>query len=72
MSGLNKGNLPLRILYLNILWLTYFCTFLLVHSVQVKYKIFLSAIEYLPFSPDGDSKGSFEEVIERCFCIYLS
>ncbi|XP_023549300.1 nuclear pore complex protein NUP107 [Cucurbita pepo subsp. pepo] len=33
-------------------------------SVQVKYKIFLSAIEYLPFSPDGDSRGSFEEIIE--------
>ncbi|XP_038898414.1 nuclear pore complex protein NUP107 [Benincasa hispida] len=36
----------------------------LTSSVQVKYKIFLSAIEYLPFSPDGDSKGSFEEIIE--------
>ncbi|XP_024969419.1 nuclear pore complex protein NUP107 isoform X3 [Cynara cardunculus var. scolymus] len=38
-------------------------------SVHVRYKIFLSAIEYLPFSP-GDSngsfeKGSFEEIIER-------
>ncbi|KAL0562213.1 hypothetical protein IC582_002665 [Cucumis melo] len=33
-------------------------------SVQVKYKIFLAAIEYLPFSPDHDSKGSFEEIIE--------
>lgn len=34
-------------------------------SVHVKYKIFLSAIEYLPFSPSDDSKGSFEEIIER-------
>ncbi|XP_022146714.1 nuclear pore complex protein NUP107 [Momordica charantia] len=33
-------------------------------SVQVKYKIFLSAIEYLPFSPNDDSRGSFEEIIE--------
>ncbi|GLU14214.1 hypothetical protein SLE2022_307970 [Rubroshorea leprosula] len=34
-------------------------------SVHVKYKIFLSAMEYLPFSPGDDSKGSFEEIIER-------
>ncbi|KAF5952336.1 hypothetical protein HYC85_010280 [Camellia sinensis] len=34
-------------------------------SVHVKYKIFLSAIEYLPFSPGDDSKGSFEEIVER-------
>lgn len=34
-------------------------------SVHVKYKIFLSAVEYLPFSPGDDSKGSFEEIIER-------
>ncbi|XAR67562.1 hypothetical protein NMG60_11002362 [Bertholletia excelsa] len=34
-------------------------------SVHVKYKIFLSAVEYLPFSPEDDSKGSFEEIIER-------
>lgn len=34
-------------------------------SVHTKYKIFLSAIEYLPFSPEDDSKGSFEEIIER-------
>ncbi|KAJ0006916.1 hypothetical protein Pint_29213 [Pistacia integerrima] len=33
--------------------------------VHVKYKIFLSAMEYLPFSPGDDSKGSFEEIIER-------
>nr|GFB83635.1 nuclear pore complex protein NUP107 [Tanacetum cinerariifolium] len=43
-------------------------------SVHVRYKIFLSAIEYLPFSPGVDSDGSFEkgsleEIIER-FCIY--
>lgn len=34
-------------------------------SVHVKYKIFLSAMEYLPFSAGDDSKGSFEEIIER-------
>ncbi|KAJ4958550.1 hypothetical protein NE237_025661 [Protea cynaroides] len=34
-------------------------------SVHVKYKIFLTAIEYLPFSPGDDSKGSFEEILER-------
>ncbi|KAL4584438.1 hypothetical protein LXL04_009039 [Taraxacum kok-saghyz] len=38
-------------------------------SVHVRYKIFLSAIEYLPFSSGSDSgafeKGSFEEIIER-------
>ncbi|KAG8388433.1 hypothetical protein BUALT_Bualt02G0125400 [Buddleja alternifolia] len=34
-------------------------------SVHVRYKIFISAIEYLPFSPEDDSKGSFEEIIER-------
>ncbi|KAK9066146.1 hypothetical protein SSX86_013467 [Deinandra increscens subsp. villosa] len=39
-------------------------------SVHVRYKIFLSAIEYLPFSPGdqedgGFEKGSFEEIIER-------
>ncbi|XP_051152717.1 nuclear pore complex protein NUP107 [Andrographis paniculata] len=35
-------------------------------SVHVRYKIFLSAIEYLPFSPEDDTKkGSFEEIIER-------
>lgn len=34
-------------------------------SVHVKYKIFLSAMEYLAFSSEDDSKGSFEEIIER-------
>ncbi|KAL6144439.1 hypothetical protein ACLB2K_055132 [Fragaria x ananassa] len=34
-------------------------------SVHVKYKIFLSAIEYLQFSPLDNSKGSFEEIVER-------
>ncbi|EOY27317.1 Nuclear pore complex protein Nup107 isoform 2, partial [Theobroma cacao] len=34
-------------------------------SVHVKYKIFLSAMEYLPFSQGDDLKGSFEEIIER-------
>ncbi|CAN1827470.1 Nuclear pore complex protein NUP107 [Linum perenne] len=37
----------------------------LTSSVHVKYKLFLSAMEYLPFSPEDDSKGSFEEIIER-------
>ncbi|EXC32294.1 Nuclear pore complex protein [Morus notabilis] len=36
-----------------------------VFSVHVKHKIFLSAVEYLPFSAGDDSKGSFEEIIER-------
>ncbi|KAI7735809.1 hypothetical protein M8C21_000571 [Ambrosia artemisiifolia] len=41
-----------------------------IDSVHVRYKIFLSAIEYLPFSPgdhvdSGFEKGSFEEIIER-------
>ncbi|CAK9179847.1 unnamed protein product [Ilex paraguariensis] len=34
-------------------------------SVHIRYKIFLSAIEYLPCSPGDDSKGNFEEIIER-------
>ncbi|CAI9753709.1 unnamed protein product [Fraxinus pennsylvanica] len=34
-------------------------------SGHVRYKIFLSAIEYLPYSPQDDSKGSFEEIIDR-------
>ncbi|XVF27106.1 hypothetical protein REPUB_Repub14bG0078000 [Reevesia pubescens] len=34
-------------------------------SVHVKYKIFLSAMEYLPFSQGDDLKGRFEEIIER-------
>lgn len=34
-------------------------------SVHVKYKLFLSAVEYLPFSPGDESRGSFEEIIER-------
>ncbi|KAF7814004.1 nuclear pore complex protein NUP107 [Senna tora] len=34
-------------------------------SVHVKYKIFLSAMEYLPFSTVDDSKASFEDIIER-------
>ncbi|THG08170.1 hypothetical protein TEA_006177 [Camellia sinensis var. sinensis] len=33
--------------------------------VHVKYKIFLSAIENLPFSAGDDSKGIFEEIFER-------
>lgn len=33
--------------------------------MHIKYKIFLSAMEYLPFSCGDDSKGSFEEIIER-------
>ncbi|OWM86025.1 hypothetical protein CDL15_Pgr027251 [Punica granatum] len=39
-------------------------------SVHVKHKIFLSAVQYLPFSPEDNDpedepKGSFEEIIER-------
>ncbi|KAL9304256.1 hypothetical protein ACSQ67_021519 [Phaseolus vulgaris] len=34
-------------------------------SVHVKYKIFLSAMEYLPFSSVDDSKGNFEDITER-------
>lgn len=33
--------------------------------MHVKYKIFLSAMEYLPFSSEDDSKGNFEDIIER-------
>uniref|UniRef100_A0A803LDI3 Nuclear pore complex protein n=1 Tax=Chenopodium quinoa TaxID=63459 RepID=A0A803LDI3_CHEQI len=33
-------------------------------SVHVKYKLFVSAMEYLPFSPGDELKGSFEEIIE--------
>ncbi|XWS18791.1 hypothetical protein CRYUN_Cryun32bG0075200 [Craigia yunnanensis] len=35
------------------------------NSLHFKYKIFLSAMEYLPFSQGDDLKGSFEEIIER-------
>ncbi|GMH17570.1 hypothetical protein Nepgr_019411 [Nepenthes gracilis] len=49
------------------------CVDLLVHmmelqlnaGVHAKYKLFLSAIEYLPFSPGDDSRGSFVEIMER-------
>ncbi|CAN8269358.1 unnamed protein product [Cochlearia groenlandica] len=34
-------------------------------SVHVKYKIFLSAMEYLSFSPEDDSQGNFEEIVDR-------
>ncbi|OAY70656.1 Nuclear pore complex protein NUP107, partial [Ananas comosus] len=34
-------------------------------SIHVKYKLFLSAIEYLPFSSEDKSKASFEDIIER-------
>ncbi|CAM6108841.1 unnamed protein product [Calypogeia fissa] len=35
-------------------------------SVPVKYKIFRSAMEYLPFFPDGDTKkGSFSDILSR-------
>ncbi|KAL2933163.1 hypothetical protein RDABS01_016282 [Bienertia sinuspersici] len=33
-------------------------------SVHVKYKLFISAMEYLPFSAEDESRGSFEEIIE--------
>ncbi|KAL8118826.1 nuclear pore complex protein NUP107 [Apium graveolens] len=34
-------------------------------SVHVRYNIFLSAIEYLPFADEDETKGSFTEIIER-------
>jgi nuclear pore complex protein Nup107 len=34
-------------------------------SVHVKYKIFLSAMEYLSFSPVDDLHGNFEEIVDR-------
>lgn len=34
-------------------------------SVHVKYKLFLSAMEYLPFSSRDDTKASFEDIMER-------
>ncbi|KAL5160669.1 Nuclear pore complex protein NUP107 [Glycine soja] len=37
----------------------------ILHFVHVKYKIFLSAMEYLPFSSMDDSKGNFEDIIQR-------
>ncbi|KMT04794.1 hypothetical protein BVRB_7g169670 [Beta vulgaris subsp. vulgaris] len=33
-------------------------------SVHIKYKLFLSSLEYLPFSPGDEPRGSFEEIIE--------
>lgn len=49
----------------------YMISLLPVNSVHVKYKIFLSAMEYLQFSPVDNSKGSFEEIVERFFCFFL-
>lgn len=34
-------------------------------SIHIKYKLFRSAIEYLPFSFEDESKASFEDIIER-------
>nr|XP_029118750.1 nuclear pore complex protein NUP107 isoform X2 [Elaeis guineensis] len=34
-------------------------------SMHVKYKLFLSAMEYLPFSSGDDNKASFEDIMER-------
>lgn len=34
-------------------------------SLHTMYKLFLSAVEYLPFSSDNVSKACFEEIIER-------
>ncbi|XP_020254733.1 nuclear pore complex protein NUP107 isoform X2 [Asparagus officinalis] len=50
-----------------------FCIDLFVHmmelrlnsSMHVKYKLFLAAVEYLPFSSEDKSKACFEEIIER-------
>ena len=35
------------------------------NSLHTMYKLFLSAVEYLPFSSGDASKASFEEIIER-------
>jgi hypothetical protein len=35
------------------------------NSLHTMYKLFLSAVEYLPFSSDNVSKACFEEIIER-------
>ncbi|XP_073021989.1 nuclear pore complex protein NUP107 [Primulina eburnea] len=34
-------------------------------SVHVRYKIFISAIEYLPFSSEDDSRGNFKQILDR-------
>ncbi|XP_028548037.1 nuclear pore complex protein NUP107 [Dendrobium catenatum] len=34
-------------------------------SIQIKHKLFRSAIEYLPFSMEDQSKASFKDIIER-------
>lgn len=52
-------------LYFHCVFLTNYCDVCLINSIRVKYKIFLSAMEYLPFSSMDDSKGNFEEIIER-------
>lgn len=35
------------------------------NSLHTMYKLFLSAVEYLPFSSGDASKACFEEIIER-------
>ena len=35
------------------------------NSLHTMYKLFLSAVEYLPFSSGDVSKACFEEIIER-------
>lgn len=35
------------------------------NSLHTMYKLFLSAVEYLPFSSGDPSKACFEEIIER-------
>lgn len=34
-------------------------------SVHVRYKIFISAMECLPFSSEDDSRGSFKQILDR-------
>lgn len=40
-------------------------TFFSCNSLHTMYKLFLSAVEYLPFSSGDASKACFEEIIER-------
>lgn len=59
-------------LYFHCGFLTDSMMFVSFNSVHVKYKIFLSAMEYLPFFSMDESKGSFEDIIERYLCfIYI-
>ena len=69
LGAFKKRNRYLITFYLSLpeVFTFYNNVLLLVDSVHVKHKIFLSAIEYLPFSPGDTSKASFEEIIDRYF-----